>query len=164
MPEPVPIDAELAAFLRSESTLVVSAGGASGVPELCLGLACLVDDGGRRLRAVFDRRSAGPLLELVAGGCRRVALVSSRPTTLRTIQVKGDDARLQPLAVDERGEVARAVAAMRAEFERVGFGDPYAATLLDYDPAELVCVSFAPSAVFEQTPGPHAGRPLDRHP
>lgn len=157
---PVPIDPELAAFLSLESTLVVSAASASGVPELCLGLACLVDDGGRRLRAVLDRRSAEPLLALIGGGCRSVAMVCSRPSTLRTVQVKGADAQLEPLPATRRDEVARAVAVMREEFGRVGFGDPYAATLLDHDPAELVCVSFAPVAVFDQTPGPQAGRSL----
>jgi hypothetical protein len=154
------VNGEIAAFLRTESTVVVSAASPGGVPELCLGLACLIDADGRRLRAVFDQRSAGPLLDLVAGGCDRVALVGSRPTDLRTVQVKGHGATLEPLPVSERAEVARVLAAMRIEFGRVGFGDPYASTLLDHDPAALVCIGFVPDAVFEQTPGPRAGQAL----
>jgi hypothetical protein len=154
------IRGEIAAFLRTESSLVVSAANPGGVPELCLGLACLIDAEGRRLRAVFDQRSAGPLLGLVAAGCDRVAMVCSRPTDLRTVQVKGHGATLEPLSVGERAEVARVVAAMRVEFGRIGFGDPYASTLLDHDPAALICIGFVPDAVFEQTPGPRAGQAL----
>lgn len=154
------IDDELARFLQIGSTLIVSAASDSGVPELCLGLACLVDADRRRVRAVFDRRSAAPLLALVAGGARRVASVSSRPTDLRTVQIKGDDATVQPLPAHERASVAEVVDLMCDEFARIGFGNPYASTMLDHDPAELVCIGFTVSAVFDQTPGPQAGRAL----
>lgn len=160
MSQPVTIDEALAAFLRHRTSLVLSAASGSGLPELCTGLACLVDDDGRGLSAVVDRRAAEPLLELVAGGCRRVAMVCCRPSTLRTVQVKGDGAFLEPLPAQRRAEVLDAVSGMHAEFDGIGFGGAYAAALLDHDPGGLVCVRFVPVAVFEQTPGPRAGRVL----
>jgi len=160
LPATVAIANELIDFLREKSTLVLAVANDGGVPELGLGLACLIDDDGRRLRAVFDRRHAVPLLDLVQAGRQAVALVCSRPTDLRTVQVKGRGARVEPLPVAERAEVDRVVRVMRHTFGLIDFGDPYAATLLDHDPAELVCVGFEPVAVFEQTPGPQAGQSL----
>lgn len=120
MTEPIAPSDELIDFLRTRSTLVMSAASDSGTSDLCLGLACLFDDRRVRLRAVFDRCSAAPLLGLIAGGWRRVAVVASRPSDLRTVQIKGGDAQVLTLPVVERGEVERAIADMRAEFARVG--------------------------------------------
>jgi hypothetical protein len=123
-----------------------------------------VDDDGQRLRIVFDRRGAGPLLALIGAGCDRVALAASHPSSMRTVQVKGHGARVEPLPIRDRDEVAHSVAALRVELGRIGFGDPFAATLYDYDPDELVCVGFVPDAIFDQTPGPRAGEALATRP
>jgi hypothetical protein len=155
------IDDELVGFLRAGASLMLSAVAPNGVADLCMGLACLVDAPSGRLRVVFDRRTAAPLLELLeSSGSDRVALVASRPTDLRTVQIKGGSAQVQALPAAEHEEVQRATQALRLQFAQIGLGDPYAATLLDYLPAELVCVGFVPLAVFEQTPGPKAGQRL----
>lgn len=166
MPEtlpPSPLSEEIAAFLETEACLVLAAASESLVPELCLGVACLVSPDRKRVRVVFDRRSAGPLLALVQG-TGRVALAGSQTLTMRTVQVKGGGAGLEPMPAAERPRVAEAVARMRLEFEKIGFHHPYGVTLLDYDPNELVCVGFTPTAIFDQTPGPQAGQPIEPTP
>jgi hypothetical protein len=156
---PSPLSEEIATFLETRASLVLSAASESLVPELCLAGACLASQDRRRLRVVFDRRSAGPLLALLPGS-GLVALAGSQLITMRTVQVKGSGASIEPLPTAERHLVAESVARMRIEFEKIGFHHPYAVTLLDYDPAELCCVAFTPTAVFDQTPGPQAGQPI----
>jgi hypothetical protein len=147
-----PLSQDIAAFLETRA-----------IPELCLGVACLVSPDRLRVRVVFDRRSAAPLLALLPGS-GLVALAGSQLLTMRTVQVKGASASIEPLPGAERTRVAESVARMRPEYDKIGFHDPYAVTLLDYDPNELVCVGFTPTAVFDQTPGPLAGQPIDPGP
>ncbi len=154
-----PLSEEIATFLATRASLVLSAASESLVPELCLAIACLPSPDRRRLRVIFDRRSAGPLLALIPGS-GLVALVGSQLITMRTVQVKGSGATIEPLPTTERPLVAESVARMGIEFEKIGFHHPYPVTLLDYDPAELCCVAFTPTAVFDQTPGPQAGQPI----
>lgn len=158
-----PLSEEIAEFLQTRACLVLSAASESLVPELCLGVACLISPDRRRVRVVFDRRSAAPLLNLLPG-TGLVALAGSQVLTMRTVQVKGREASLEPTPAAERPQVAESVARMRVEFDKIDFHDPYTTTLLDYDPNELVCVGFTPTAVFDQTPGPQAGRPIDPTP
>ena len=157
---PSPLSEEIATFLQTRACLVLSAASESLVPELCLGVACLISPDRRRVRVVFDRRSAAPLLALLPGS-GLVALAGSQVLTMRTVQVKGTQASLEPMPAAERPLVAESVARMRLEFDKIDFHDPYTVTLLDYDPNELVCVGFTPTAVFDQTPGPQAGQPID---
>jgi hypothetical protein len=157
---PSPLSEEIATFLQTRACLVLSAASESLIPELCLGVACLVSPDRLRVRVVFDQRSAAPLLALLPGS-GLVALAGSQVLTMRTVQVKGASASLEPLPAAERPRVAESVARMRLEFDKIGFHDPYTVTLLDYDPNELVCVGFTPTAVFDQTPGPQAGRLID---
>jgi len=157
---PSPLSEEIATFLQTRACLVLSAASESLVPELCLSIACLISPDRRRVRVVFDRRSADPLLTLLPGS-GLVALAGSQVLTMRTVQVKGSQATLEPVPAAERTLVAESVARMRVEFDKIDFHDPYTVTLLDYDPNELVCVGFTPTAVFDQTPGPQAGQPID---
>lgn len=159
---PSPLSEEIATFLQTRACLVLSAASESLIPELCLGVACLISPDRRRVRVVFDRRSAGPLLSLLPGS-GLVALAGSQVLTMRTVQVKGAQASLEPMPAAERPRVAESVARMRVEFDKIDFHDPYTVTLLDYHPDELVCVGFTPTAVFDQTPGPQAGQPIDPH-
>ena len=157
---PSPLTEEIAEFLETRACLVLAAASESLIPELCLGVACLVSADRLKVRVVFDRRSAAPLLTLLPGS-GLVALAGSQVLTMRTVQVKGVSASLEPLPAAERSRVAEAVARMRVEFDKIDFHDPYTVTLLDYDPNELVCVGFTPTAVFDQTPGPQAGQRID---
>jgi len=160
---PSPLTDEIATFLQTRACLVLSAASESLIPELCLAVACLVSPDRRRVRVIFDRRSAGPLLALIPGP-GPVALVGSQLITMRTVQVKGSEAAIEPLPTTERPLVAESVARMAPEFDKIGFHHPYAVTLLDYDPAELCCVAFTPTAIFDQTPGPQAGQPIEPSP
>ncbi|MBX3222497.1 MAG: hypothetical protein KF795_18410 [Labilithrix sp.] len=78
------------------------------------------------------------------------------PTTYRTLQIKGSDAR----RIDWPGHEAVALA-HRPAFQRevAGLGFPPAIAGLLWS-KNYVPVGFTPLEVFDQTPGPHAGLAL----
>ena len=91
-----------------------------------------------------------------------VAVVFSQPSTHRTMQLKGNDARLVPLEPSDHALVEQYVAAFVAELDAFGFPPPFTRALLAQPADDLVGVQFTIAAAFSQTPGPQAGHPLVR--
>lgn len=161
MPSPSPFrpDPDLARFLAGGVSINAGSGSAERNPSLCRALGCRVEGGGARLTVFFSALQAADLLrDIRQGGA--VAVVFSHPPTHQTVQVKGWDARVEPLA---EGDLAR-VAAYRTAFAEtlgpLGFPEALVRSLLDCADADLVAVGFTPEAAFNQTPGARAGTPL----
>ena len=89
-----------------------------------------------------------------------IAVVFSRPSTHRTLQLKADDARVRAVTSDEAAIVATYVEAFGREIASLGHTDVQARTLFAFRADDLVAIDFTPNAAFEQTPGPKAGSPL----
>ncbi|MEO8754781.1 MAG: hypothetical protein ABI624_19110, partial [Casimicrobiaceae bacterium] len=102
--------------------------------------------------------SPGFLADIRASG--RIAVVFTRPATHRTLQLKGDDARVRPLAAGETATVAAYVGLFAAELEPLGQSEDQARALFACADGDLVAIDFAPNAAFVQTPGPQAGTPV----
>jgi len=154
------IDADLATFLTERVSLIVAVVADSGVPDLALALGCRVDVEAGRIDLILDEAVATSLLTLVKAGRQEVALVASRPSDLRTVQVKGGNARLQSFPLPWLDALEQGIRGRRDELAKIEFGGSYAATLYHFSPESLVCLRFDASAVFEQTPGPKAGQQL----
>ena len=150
---------ELTRFVTGGVSINAGSASAAGVPSLCRAFGCRVDPAADRLRLFF----AGPqAVELVRDAKRSgaLAVVFSEPPTHRTVQIKGQDARLEPLA---EGDLA-CVMAYRAAFAQclvfLGFTEVMVRTLLDCPDEALVALTFTPSVLFNVTPGAQAGAPL----
>jgi hypothetical protein len=89
-------------------------------------------------------------------------VVFTHPPTHRTIQLKGDDAAVVPVAAADRRTVAGYVDTMVAVIGTLGNPEPLVRAMLACPPDELTAVAFTPSSAFVQTPGPRAGTPLVR--
>jgi hypothetical protein len=86
-----------------------------------------------------------------------VALSAVLPTTYRTLQVKGTDAR--PLDWPGHEDIARAhMAAFTAEVIAVGVAHELAGGFCSHN--RYATIAFTPSEIYEQTPGPTSGLPL----
>ena len=92
------------------------------------------------------------LTNLEANG--EIAVTCSRPTTYRTVQVKGTAAFLGPPTDEQLDAVEAQVAAFSAEVAQLGLPADSGALLVD---AELTAVTVTAREVFDQTPGPGAG-------
>jgi hypothetical protein len=90
----------------------------------------------------------------------RIAAVFSRPSTHRTLQLKGRDARVEPVPPADLPIVARYRDAFVTELVAIGYAEELIRTLLDFPDDELVMLSFTPQEAYSQTPGPNAGRAL----
>ena len=150
------IDAAQAAFLQSGVSISAASTGTRAFPSISRVLGCCVADDRRRLTVMVARTHAQELLEDVAHS-GRLALVFSQPSTNRTLQIKGDDARTG--APD-----ARLIAAVHihrdafvAEVGPLGFPPPLVRSLLCCADEDIVAISFNPIAAYDQSPGPRAG-------
>jgi hypothetical protein len=83
-----------------------------------------------------------------------IAVTCSRPTTYRTVQLKGLVTMIADPSAKQLTAVDRHAQAFSSEAEQVGLGPGSGFRLLD---RELVSVSFKVAEVYDQTPGPSAG-------
>ena len=156
MPSPLLSDATIA-FIEREVAIDLASCSAEGRSSTARGFACRVAPDRQRLTVCVRRAEAGPLLQdLVTQD--QIAAVFCLPETEASIQIKGSHVGIAPAGPDELALVqaycARFVdGVMRLGYER-GFSEAYMAI----DPERLVAVSFTPECVFDQTPGPQAGR------
>jgi hypothetical protein len=122
-----------------------------------------VSGDGRRL-SVFVRHSQS--LELLENVCAngRVANVFSLPSSNRTLQLKGIDARVEVFDYHDLGRIETHVADFISEVLPLGIPVEVARALLAFSADDLVTVAYTPCAVFSQTPGPKAGEPIGAAP
>lgn len=153
------IDDALFETINHRCDVVLSSGGAAGMPSLCWGMAgrllgdrCTVEawvreDQGRRLLA--DVRATG-----------RVAAVFSEPYTSVAVQLKGGDASVRPATRDDEAFLRGHVDNMVRELERLKFSEAFARAFFEQPWSLLAVVRFTASSSFVQTPGPSAGKAL----
>lgn len=118
----------------------------------------------RRTVTVFIAvaHAANLLRDLQAG--RAVAVVFSRPSTHETVQLKAAQAHIQPLAEGDRRLMQEYGRNFIKEVCALGYQESFAKAMLAAVDEEAVGVTFMPAAIFEQTPGPAAGRRLEPEP
>lgn len=153
------LDDDHAAFVQSGLSIVVASRSEDNVPSVARALGCRVPKDRRSVTIFLCAAQAGALLtDIRATGT--VAVVFSRPSTHRTIQLKGGDARAVPLAEGDRAIVARNAELLVQDLAWLGHRQDLARAYLHCEPDELAAITFTPSAGFDQTPGPGAGKPL----
>jgi hypothetical protein len=160
MNAPPLLDAAHAGFVAQPGISMTVASRAPGnLPVLGRALGCRVAADRRRVTVLLP---GDQLPELVAAlrESRAIAAVFSEPGTHRTIQLKGVDAALEPLAPGDAELSARWADGFVAAVAPYGIGEPLVRAFLWCEAAALLAVSFTPCAAFQQTPGPRAGTPL----
>jgi hypothetical protein len=153
------IDAEHAAFLMRGVSISVGSCDAEALPSLTRAIGCRLSVDRSRLSVfVSAEQSRDVLGDIRASG--RVAVVFTEPSTHRTIQVKGADAVVEPLADGDLQRICTYREAFATELVALGYSSLFGRALVDFGAGEVVAVSFTPNAAFSQTPGPKAGTPL----
>lgn len=157
-PPPPPIGPEQVALLEGHVSIIVGSRDEQLRPHLTRALGCRVDADRRRATVLLPRGPGAQVIaDLQANG--RIALVASRPTTNRTLQIKGADAALVPCTAQDEALADAHLEGFVDEIGRLGFGAEVARTIHRHD-AGIVAVAFTIGEAFEQTPGPQAGAPL----
>lgn len=157
-PDCIISDATLA-FIEREVAIDVASCGSELLPSTARAYGCSVAPDRRRITLYLKRSEAGQLLQDVLVH-DRIAAVFCLPATESALQIKGRQVSLS--LADEHGvrTVARHVARFVAGVIPLGHERLFAEAYMHITPADTVALSFVPEVVFEQTPGPGAGRAL----
>ena len=153
-----PLDARHAEFIQGPVSVVVASRNAELVADAVRGCGCRVSRDRRQVTVLVEPGRAGSLLEDVATN-GMIAVVFSQPSTHKTIQLKGTDARVVPVTAADRATAQRHLREWAEDLGRIGYTAPFSAALHGGS-GPLAAIRFTPTAAFQQTPGPDAGQPI----
>ncbi len=148
----------LAMMVRGVSVIVGSRDQALR-PSVMRAVGSNVAADGTRITVYVSRRQSRQLVQDVAA-TGHVAVVFSEPATHRTVQVKSTRAELRNAEAADEPVLARYLASMEHEIQRVGYAPPMTRAMLSHRLDDLVAITFEPEQAFDQTPGPRAGARL----
>jgi len=153
------IPAELIDMMAGGVSVQVASHDAQRRPSVmrAIGSEVHVDKG--LVTVYLSRRQASQLVQDVSA-TGSIAAVFSEPYSHRTVQVKATRATLRNAQAADEPVLARYLAAMERQVERVGLEPPLTRAMLAYRIEDLVAISFEPEQAFDQTPGATAGAPL----
>ena len=160
-PDPTPpaLPDEIAAFIQSGLSITVGGRDDRLIPSIAKGVGCRVEDQGRQVTVLVFVEAAESLMRDIARN-RHVAVVFTRPSTNRTVQLKGHDALPVPAGPAEAALVRRHLALFADDLRLLGWDPVYVNTLFLHDWSQLMAIRFTPHGAFAQTPGPNAGTRL----
>jgi hypothetical protein len=153
------IGAEEAAFIGGGVGMSIAACRPGAVANIARATGCRVSADRRVVTILLAATPGAALLDDV----RRtgsVAVVFTQPSTHRTLQLKGSDARIVPPEAGDLERVERYILEFAADVAPFGFSEAYMRALLACPAEDLLGVQFTITAAFSQTPGPRAGEPL----
>jgi hypothetical protein len=150
------IDQQLAAFLQDGVGIHIGTRNGRFEPNGARAISARVEADGRHLVVYLARAAAARILpDLESNGL--AAVVFARPTDERACQVKGTFVAARPVDDDERGPALAQWNAFLDSLEYIGIPRTAAATWTN---AADVAIRLKVTALFEQTPGPDAGKAL----
>ena len=153
---PPVLDEDHAAFIQSGVSVVVATRNAALVPDAVRGCGCRVSRDRRSVTVLVESLRIGSVVaDIEANGM--IAVVFSQPSTHRTIQLKGTDARVVRVSPRDRDLAERHLTAWVDELTAIGYRPEFARAVHGDAPDAMVALVFTPTAAFQQTPGPGAG-------
>jgi hypothetical protein len=153
---PAVLDDDHAAFIQGGVSVVVATRNADLVPDAVRGCGCRVSRDRRSVTVLVESLRIGSVIaDIEANGL--IAVVFSQPSTHRTIQLKGTDARVVRVSPRDRDLAERHLAAWVDELTAIGYRPEFARAVHGDAPDAMVALVFTPTAAFQQTPGPGAG-------
>ena len=143
-------------FVQGGVSVVVAARNDTLLADVVRGCGCRVTRDRRQVTVVVEPARSGAVLDHIAAN-GMIAVVFSQPSTHRTLQLKGTDARVANGTAADVRTSQRHLDAWLADMQLIGYGPEFVRAVRG-ESRELATVTFSIAAVFEQTPGPAAGR------
>jgi len=153
------IDDALVAFVRGPVSMFLATTDATGTPDATrvVGIAPIDD---HRLRVLIPRAAEAARTNAIVGA--RLALLVTDITTYRSVMWKGRvESAGDPRSPGDSALIDRHVSSFSAASALVGIDPDVAWRFFDTDGIPLVIVV---DEMFDQTPGPNAGRRLNGSP
>jgi len=159
-PGPV-LDAGLADFIQHHVSMNAAARDRDNRPTVARACGCRVAPDRRELTLLFPAAHATALLACLAE-TGALAVVFSRPSSHVTIQLKGRCTGTAPASALDREVVDGYRVSFIEELVSLGYPAGFARAMVPPADTEWVAVGFVPEILYDQTPGPHAGRRVER--
>jgi hypothetical protein len=157
-PEPTPVlDPEVVEFVHGGVAIGVATRDDELRPEFSRAWGPRVAADGRSLRLCVTAPEGSQMRTNLEGN-GAVAVGFSPPTIARAVQVKGAATRIDEPEAADLERVERHLQSFVAECERIGASAELSRRM--FARSGLVAVEFSIDEVFDQTPGPTAGRRL----
>jgi hypothetical protein len=156
---PCPVGPEVAAFLQSGLSITVAARGERLVPSIARAAGCRVSGDGAEITLLLFASAAEAVCRDIARN-GMVAACFSRPSSNRTVQFKGRDARSALATPVDVAAARRCVDLLIDDLLPLHFDRRMLEAFFWGDPADLIAVRYTPDAAYAQTPGPAAGTAL----
>jgi hypothetical protein len=153
---PVVLPPDLLAMIDRGVSVIVGSRDQSLRPSVMRAVGSHIAPAGDTITVFVGRRQSAQLVQDIAA-TGHVAVVFSEPATHRTVQVKATRATLRNAQASDEPILARYLASMEHEIQRVGIPPAKTRAMLAHRLDDLVAISFAPEQAFDQTPGPKAG-------
>lgn len=153
------LDEANAAFIQRAVSIIVAARDARHHPAVARACGCRVSSDRREVTVFLSATQARAVLDCL-GSTGVIAVVFSRPSTHRTLQLKGWDARVVPIADGDLECMAEYRTSFVRDLTSLGYTEAFADAVIPRPDARLTGVRFTPGAAFDQTPGRNAGKPL----
>lgn len=153
------LDSDSAAFIQTGVSISIAACSTDRMPCMSRGLGCKILDGGRQLAVFVKCSQSAELLENIRA-TGRVANVFNLPSSNRTLQLKGVDARVSPFDPADLPLIEAHITEFLDEVIPFGMTEAMIRALFSHSLDDLVAIVYSPSAAYTQTPGPKAGEPL----
>lgn len=157
------INAAHASFMQGGVSISIGSCDAERNPGVGKALGCWVAPDFQSV-TIFAAASHSPHMMAALAQTGTIAAVFSEPSTHRTLQVKGRDARIVPARAGDAAIVEAYRTAFVRELQPLGYDELPIRTFLACEASDIVRIQFSPCAAFTQTPGPHAGQPLQAQP
>lgn len=155
--ESVVLDCRQAAFLLGPVSMNVASRDAALTPSVARAFGCRIAADGRELTVFLSAAHAASVLRDLRAGAP-FAVVFSRPQTHESRQIKAHGARIEPLAPGDVDIIRAYGDAFVAECVPLGYAERFMRGFFVGVADDAVAVTFTPAAMFEQTPGPDAGK------
>jgi hypothetical protein len=157
-----PIGSAQVELITGRVSIIVASRDARLRPHVMRAVGCRLSPDWRRLTVLLPEDGGREVLQDLRDN-QQIAVVFSRPSSNRTVQLKGHDATVTPGGAEDRALAERYLQGFIEEIGPLGHSADVAHTILGHDGA-LTAVHFTVAAAFEQTPGPTAGQPLNTTP
>ena len=160
MTMPISLDAEQVRWiLYGGTTVTVASRNAALRPSIGQALGCRAEAGSSRLTVfLLASRNRAVIADLRAGW--PVAVVVTRSSTTRSLQLKAPDATEVPMTDADHDRVRDYVEIVVREWSQNGAPPEFTRTLLTRGPGPILAFEIVMAAAFDQTPGPRAGESL----
>ena len=138
---------EQAAFICSGLSITASSRDGRFIPSISRVLACAVKS--QALQLLLDIKASA-----------EIAVVFSQPSSHRTLQIKGKNTHQSDIQDGDIVLIDQCIRGFADNLASIGYPREFAHAFHHYSPDDVAAISFTPVALFEQSPGPDAGKAL----